>query len=180
MDEADLRRVRDDFANAACSAEQAGFDALLLHGARGYLLASFLSPLSNRRADQYGGSLENRMRYPLEVLDAVRSAWPENKPLIAAIPASDFSRGGWSEEDAVAFAQSLKDRGCDAVAVLTGQASYESEPTYGKGFLNTISDLVRNQVRIPVISGGYICTADLANTAVAAGRADLCIIERVS
>ena len=179
MDTEDLKRVLEDFVAAARSAAWAGFDAMLLHCAHGYLLASFLSPVSNRRTDCNGGSLENRMRYPLAVFQAVRAVWPTSKPLLAAIPATDFAKGGWEADDAVALAQRLKELGCDAVAVMTGQATPEAEPSYGPGFLNSVCDFVSNQVGIPVMSSGYIADLDIANTAVAAGRADLCIIERV-
>jgi anthraniloyl-CoA monooxygenase len=180
MSAEDMAHAAGEFVAAARSAERAGFDALLLHCAHGYLLASFLSPLSNHRADNYGGSIENRMRYPLEVFDAVRAVWPKARPLLAAIPGSDFAKGGWTPEDAVVLARILKQHGCDALVVLTGQSSYEAEPTYGPAFLNSVSDLVRNEVRIPVMNSGYIASADLANTAVAAGRADLCIIDQAN
>jgi anthraniloyl-CoA monooxygenase len=179
MTQEEIARATQDFVAAARFAEQAGFDILLLHCAHGYLLSGFLSPLSNQRNDSYGGSLENRMRFPLEVFKAIRAVWPKARPLVAAIPGSDFAKGGWQPEDAVVLAQALKDRACDAVAVLTAQSAYEAEPVYGPAFLNAISDLVRNQVRLPVIVGGYIANADLANTTLLAGRADLCIIDRV-
>jgi anthraniloyl-CoA monooxygenase len=118
------------------------------------------------------------MRYPLEVFDAVRAVWPKARPLLAAIPGSDFAKGGWAPEEAVVLAQALKKRGCDALVVLTGQSSYEAEPAYGPAFLNSVSDLIRNEVRVPVMNSGYISSEDLANTAIAAGRADLCIIDQ--
>ena len=179
MNAEDRSQILGDFVAAARSAERAGFDALLLHCAHGYLLASFLSPLSNGRANEYGGSIENRMRYPLEVFDAVRVVWPKARPLLTAIPGSDFSKGGWTPEDALVLAQALKKRGCDALVMLTGQSSHEAEPTYGPAFLNSISDLIRNEIRIPVMNSGYIATEDLANTAIASGRADLCVIDQV-
>jgi anthraniloyl-CoA monooxygenase len=179
MDADDLRTVREEFVAAARRSEQAGFDALVLHYAHGYLLSSFLSPLSNRRTDDFGGTLENRMRFPLEVFDAVREAWPARKPVIVALPGSDWEEGGFMPDDAAALACRLKERGCDLVIVLTGQATYRSQPAYGSGFLNSISDRIRNEVRIPVMCAGHIATADHANTVVAAGRADLCIMDRV-
>ncbi|HEU0001480.1 MAG TPA: FAD-dependent monooxygenase [Ktedonobacteraceae bacterium] len=177
MGRANMERVRDEFVQATRYASDAGFDMLQLHMAYGYLLASFLSPLSNRRDDEYGGELERRMRYPLEVFDAVRACWPANKPLSVALNASDCVRGGMTIEDAIVFAGALKERGCDIIAVLAGQTTSDGEPTYGRGFLTAYSDRVRNEAGIPTIVGGYLTTSDEVNTIIAAGRADLCIIE---
>ncbi|MBI4463476.1 MAG: FAD-dependent monooxygenase, partial [Acidobacteria bacterium] len=164
MDASDRAKVSEDFVRAARGAERAGFDALVLHCAHGYLLASFLSPLSNRRTDAYGGSLENRMRFPLEVFEAVREVWPASKPLFVAIPATDWAKGGFQPDDAVVLSQRLQERGCDLITALSGQATYEPEPAYGVGFLNSISDRIRNQTRLPVMAAGHIATADHANT----------------
>lgn len=176
MDEADLRRVREEFARAARGALEAGFDLLQLHMAHGYLLASFLSPLTNRRSDDYGGSLENRMRYPLEVFDAVRQVWPESKPLAVAIPATDYVKGGWQVQNATALAQTLKEHGCDLLTVLAGQTTLEAQPEYGPAFLTSYCDWIRNEVRLPVMATGHLTIADQANTLLAAGRADLAFL----
>jgi anthraniloyl-CoA monooxygenase len=159
-------------------AHEAGFDFLQLHCAQGYLLASFLSPLTNPRADEYGGDLTARMRFPLEVFEAVRATWPEGKPLAVAINASDLARGGSSVEDAVAFAFALKERRYDLVEVLVGQTVPQGEPAYGRGFLTHYSDRIRNEAGIATMVGGYITTSNEANTILAAGRADLCILAR--
>ncbi|HEY6539457.1 MAG TPA: FAD-dependent monooxygenase [Ktedonobacteraceae bacterium] len=173
----DMERVCQEFARAAGCAFDAGFDLLQLNMAHGYLLASFLSPLSNQRADAYGGTLEQRMRYPLEVFDAVRVSWPADKPLSVALNASDCVTGGMTIEDAVLVARTLKEHGCDIIAVQAGQTTSDSEPAYGRGFLTAYSDRIRNEAGIPTIVGGYLTTSDEVNTIIAAGRADLCIIE---
>ena len=177
MDRADMERVRDEFVQAAQLASDAGFDMLQLHMAHGYLLASFLSPLSNQRSDEYGGALEQRMRYPLEVFDAVRACWPAHKPLSVALNASDCVKGGMTIEDAIIIARALKERGCDIIAVQAGQTTSDSEPAYGRGFLTAYNDRIRNEASIPTIVGGYLTTSDEVNTIIAAGRADLCIVE---
>ena len=176
---AELRRVREEFVCAARRAHEAGFDLLQVHMAQGYLLASFLSPLTNRRTDDYGGSLESRMRYPLEVFDAVRQVWPESKPLAAAIPAADFAKGGWLVQDATALAQALRERGCDLLTILAGQTTPEALPEYGPAFLSSYCDSIRNEVRLPVMATGQLTTADQANTLLAAGRADLVLMNPI-
>lgn len=176
MDEGDMQRVLQDFVQATRMAEEAGFDLLQLHCAHGYLLASFLSPLTNRRDDEFGGDLSRRMRYPLAIFDAVRAAWPEQKPLAVALPASDGTRGGLSVEDAVQFARALKEHGCDLLTILAGQTTIESELPYGHGYLTTLSDRVRNEAGLPTLLGGYLTTSNEINTILAAGRGDLCIV----
>ncbi len=176
MERADMERVRDDFVRAAQYAEQAGFDMLQLNCAHGYLLASFLSPLTNQRSDEYGGSLENRLRFPLEVLDAVRAAWPQAKPLSVALIASDCVKGGYDIEDAIAVAKVLKEHGCDLITIQAGQSTPAGEPSYGRGFLTNYSDRIRNEAGIPTMVGGYLTTSDEVNTILAAGRGDLCIM----
>jgi anthraniloyl-CoA monooxygenase len=178
MDRADMDRVRDDFVRATRMAHEVGFDFLQLHCAQGYLLASFLSPITNLRADEYGGDLEARMRFPLEVFEAVRATWPESKPLSVAINASDLARGGAGVEDAIVFTLALKEHGCDVVEVLVGQTVPQGEPAYGRGFLTHYSDRIRNEAGIPTMVGGYMTTSNEANTILAAGRADLCILAR--
>jgi anthraniloyl-CoA monooxygenase len=179
MDRADMDRVRDDFVRAAGMAEQAGFDMIELHMAHGYLLSSFISPLSNVRGDEYGGSLENRMRYPLEVFDAVRAAWPEEKPISVRISATDWvDDRGLTGDDAVEIAKMLKAHDCDVIDVSAGQTSTEASPVYGRMFQTPFSDQVRNEAGIATIAVGNITTADQVNTIVAAGRADLCALAR--
>jgi anthraniloyl-CoA monooxygenase len=176
MDSADMEHVRDEFAQAAQLAGTAGFDMLQLNMAHGYLLASFLSPLTNWRQDKYGGELAGRMRYPLEVFDAVRAAWPTDRPLAVALAASDWAPGGLELEDAVIIAQALRERGCDLLAVYAGQTSIRTQPSYDPGALAQLSDVLRNEARMPTITTGYITTSDQANTLLAGGRADLCLM----
>jgi anthraniloyl-CoA monooxygenase len=177
MDRADMDFVRDAFVASAQMAGDAGFDLLQLHFAQGYLLAAFLSPLTNRREDKYGGSLENRARFPLEVYDSVRDAWPAGKPISVALTANDYERGGTTVEDAIQLACLFKDRGCDLIAVHGGQTTANAEPPYGKGFLTPLSDRIRNEAHILTMVGGYLTNSNEVNTILAAGRADLCIIE---
>ena len=177
MERDDMERVRDGFVNAARMAQTAGFDLLQLHFGHGYLLASFLSPLTNQRNDEYGGKLEQRMRYPLEVFDAVRAVWPETKPLSVALTITDYLKGGFGVEEAIQVATILKTHGCDMIAVLAGQTTSESEQPYGRGYLTQLSDRVRNEAGIPTLVGGYLTTSNEVNTLLAAGRADLCILE---
>jgi anthraniloyl-CoA monooxygenase len=177
MERSDMDAVCDAFVRAARLAAEAGFDLLQLHCAHGYLLASFLSPLTNQRTDAYGGSLDNRVRYPLEVFDAVRAAWPTDRPLAVALSAADYAPGGFDAADAAVVAQALKAHGCDLITVLAGQTTPEAQPPYGRGFLTPLSDRVRNEARIPTLVGGYLTTTDEANTILAAGRADLCLLD---
>lgn len=158
-------------------AREVGFDWLHLNLAHGYLLASFLSPLSNKRADEYGGSLENRLRFPLEVFDAVRAAWPEDRPLSVALTVSDCAKGGLEIEEAIAIARTFQEHGCALIEPLAGQTIPDAEPAYGRGFLTPLSDRIRNEAGIATMVGGYLTTSDQANTILAAGRADLCIME---
>jgi anthraniloyl-CoA monooxygenase len=176
MTREDMQRVREEFVGAARRADAAGFDLLLLHMAHGYLLASFLSPLSNQRTDEYGGALENRLRFPLEVFDAVRAIWPREKPLGVVLNADDCAPGGYTIEDAVAVARILKAHGCDLIQPLAGQTVPDGAPSYGPGFLTRYSDRIRNEAGIPTLVGGYLTTMNEVNTILAAGRADLCIL----
>ncbi len=177
MDRDDMARVRGEFAQAAHMAGEAGFDWLHLNFAQGYLLASFLSPLSNKRGDEYGGSLENRLRFPLEVFDGVRAAWPEDRPLSIALTVSDCAKDGLGIDRAVMMAQAFREHGCDMIEVLAGQTIPDAEPSYGHGFLTSLSDRIRNEAGIATMVGGYLTTSDEVNTILAAGRADLCIME---
>ncbi len=173
----DMDRVRDDFVLATRRAQEAGFDLVLLDFAHGYLLSSFISPLTNLRNDEYGGVLEHRKRFPLEIYDAVRAAWPQDKPISVVISASDCVKGGFEVDDAVMVARIFKEHGCDIIAVVTGQTTIDSEPAYGRGFLAPFSDRIRNEASIPTMVGGYLTTSDEVNTLLAAGRADLCLMD---
>jgi len=173
----DMAAGREAFATAAARAAACGFDALLVHLGHGYLLHSFLSPLSNRREDDYGGPLANRMRFPLEVFDAVRDAWPRERLLGASVSATDWSRRGSDVDEAVTLARALHERGCGLVHVVAGQAVPESRPDYRRGFLTPFSDRIRSDAGVATLVGGYMTTADELNTVVGAGRADLCILD---
>jgi anthraniloyl-CoA monooxygenase len=177
MDEADMDRVTDQFAAAARVAAGAGIDILLLDLAHGHLLGGFLSPLANRREDGYGGSPEGRLRFPLRVVDAVRAAWPEDRPLWAAVTVTDWAPGGLPAEEAVAVAGALAGHGCDLLQVTAGQTTAATRPDYGRLHLIGWSDLVRNQAGVPTLAGGGLTTADQVNTVLAAGRADLCLLD---
>jgi anthraniloyl-CoA monooxygenase len=173
----DLRRLLEGFVAAAKRADEAGFDAVLLDFAQGYLMASFLSPLTNRRADRYGGSLEARMRFPIEVFEGVRSVLPKDRPLGVALTATDWARGGAGPEDAVAVARALRTRGCDLIRVVAGQTMWRARPEYGPMFLAPFSDRIRNEAGVPTMVGGAITTYDQVDTILAAGRADLCLLD---
>jgi anthraniloyl-CoA monooxygenase len=174
----DMDRVLRDFVDATRRADEAGFDVLELHAAHGYLLATFLSPLTNLRDDGYGGDLEGRLRYPLEVFDAVRAAWPKEKPLLVRISATDWAPGGNDSDDAVAIARALKEHGCDALDVSTGQTVPEQRPNYGRLYQTPFSDRIRHEVGLPTMTVGGISSYADANSILAAGRADLCVIAR--
>jgi anthraniloyl-CoA monooxygenase len=178
MDRADMDAVRDDFVRAAKLADDAGFDIIELHFAHGYLLASFLSPLTNRRQDGYGGSLANRLRYPLEVFDAVRAAWPRHKPMSVRISATDWMPGGSSPGDAVEIARALKAHHCDIVDVSAGQTVPEQQPVYGRLFQTPFADRVRHEAAIPTMTVGNISSYADVNSILVAGRADLCVLAR--
>jgi anthraniloyl-CoA monooxygenase len=176
MGDHDLERVAAEFAEAAAMARDADADVLLLDMAHGYLLGSFLSPLTNRRTDRYGGDLPGRARWPLEVFDAVRSAWPPDRALGASLTAEDWARGGATIADAVAIARLLKARGCDFVDVRAGQTVAATRPIYDPYYLIHYSDRIRNEARISTLTTGAIVSVDDANTIVAAGRGDLCLL----
>ena len=171
--------VAEAFARATRMALEAGFDLLLLNLAHGYLLSSFISPLTNGREDEYGGSLEGRMRFPLEVLTAVRAVWPDDRPLAVSLNATDWTRGGTQPGEAVAAARMLSSAGCDLVRVLAGQTSSRARPEYGRQFLVPHSDRVRNEAGISTMVGGNLSTRDEVDTVLAAGRADLCQVDPV-
>jgi anthraniloyl-CoA monooxygenase len=173
----DMAQVKADFVRAATLAAELGFDWLQLHFGHGYLLAGFLSPLANRRHDEYGGSLENRLRYPLELFDAVRAVWPAERPLSVALPATDWAKGGLTIAEAVTLAATLKAHGCDLVEVVAGQTVPDSSPVYGADFLAAYSEQIRHVAGLPALTRGYLTTSGQINTILAAGRADLCVME---
>jgi anthraniloyl-CoA monooxygenase len=175
----DMDIVRAEYVRATERALAAGFDWLELHYAHGYLMASFLSPLTNVRKDAYGGSLEGRMRFPLEVFDAARAAWPKDKPISVRISATDWADGGMIGDDAVGVARALKAHGCDLVDVSTGQTVPWGRPAfYGRMYQTPWADQIRNEVGIPTMAVGNITTPDQVNTILAAGRADLVVLAR--
>ncbi len=178
MDRADMDRVIAQYVAATRRAVEAGFDFIELHLAHGYLLASFLSPLTNLRTDGYGGSIEARARFPLEVFDAVRSAWPEARPMGVRVSATDWHPHGITDDDLRALASMLKARGCDIIDVSSGQTVPEGKPVFGRMFQTPWSDLVRNEVGIATMAVGNIQGADQVNSILASGRADLCVLAR--
>jgi anthraniloyl-CoA monooxygenase len=178
LDRTGLAEIRQQFAAAARRAARSGFDLLELHCAHGYLLSGFLSPLTNRRHDAYGGSLENRLRFPLEVFDAVREHWPEDRPMTVRISATDWADGGTTAEDAVAVARAFAAHGADAIDVSTGQVVADERPEYGRSYQTPYADRIRGEAHIPVIAVGAISSWDDVNSILLAGRADLCALAR--
>jgi anthraniloyl-CoA monooxygenase len=178
MTRSDMDRVRDDFVRSTRHAAEAGFDWLELHCAHGYLLSSFISPLTNQRTDEYGGSLGNRLRYPLEVFRAMRAAWPADKPMSVRISAHDWVAGGITPDDAVVIARAFRDAGCDLVDCSSGQVSKQQQPVYGRMYQAPFADRVRNEAGIATMAVGAISEADHVNSIIAAGRADLCAVAR--
>jgi anthraniloyl-CoA monooxygenase len=178
MTRADMDRVRDDFVASTRRAAEAGFDWLELHCAHGYLLSSFISPLTNQRTDEYGGSLANRLGYPLEVFAAVREAWPKHLPISVRISAHDWVDGGITPDDAIAIARAFKAAGADLIDCSSGQVSKLEQPVFGRMFQTPFSDRIRNEAGIATIAVGAISEADHVNSIIAAGRADLCAIAR--
>jgi anthraniloyl-CoA monooxygenase len=178
MTRRDMERVTAEFVHSARLASDAGFDLLELHMAHGYLLSSFLSPLTNRRLDEYGGGIEGRARWPLEVFDAVRAAWPENRPMSVRISAVDWVEDGNTGDDAVALARLLAERGCDAIDVSTGQVHPDQTPKYGRLYQTPFSDRIRHEVGIATMTVGAVSSVDDVNTILLAGRADLALLAR--
>jgi anthraniloyl-CoA monooxygenase len=174
----DLRQIRDEFVRAAQAGARAGFDLLELHCAHGYLLSSFISPVTNHRDDEYGGSLANRLRFPLEVFDAVRAVWPTDRPMSVRISATDWVEGGTDAEDSVEIARAFADHGLDAIDVSTGQVTPDERPAFGRSYQTPYADRIRNQVGIATIAVGAISSYDDVNSLILAGRADLCAIGR--
>jgi anthraniloyl-CoA monooxygenase len=178
MDRAAMDTVKAAFVQAAERGERCGFDMLELHSAHGYLLASFISPLTNQRTDAYGGSLENRLRFPLEVFEALRAAWPAHKPMSVRISATDWAEGGVTGDDAVEIARAFAEAGVDLIDVSTGQTVRDAQPIYGRMFQTPFSEQVRNEARVATMCVGNITTSDQINTILAAGRADLVALGR--
>lgn len=175
---AELPAIRDAFVAAARRAAAAGFDLLELHCAHGYLLSSFLSPLTNHRTDAYGGSLEARLRFPLEVFDAVRDVWPSTRPMTVRVSATDWADGGNTADDAVAVARAFAAHGADAIDVSTGQVVSDERPAYGRSYQTPFADRIRNEANTPVIAVGAISSWDDVNSLLLAGRTDLCALAR--
>lgn len=179
MTRADMDHVLDQFVAAAQMADRAGFDMIELHAAHGYLLSSFISPVSNTRTDAYGGDFENRMRFPLEVFTAMRAVWPERKPMSVRISAHDWvGDAGITPEEAVRIAQAFTDAGADIIDVSAGQTTRDARPVYGRMFQTPFSDRIRNEARIATMAVGNITEADHANSILMAGRADLVCLAR--
>ena len=178
LDRAGLDKVRDDFVAAARRAARLGLDGIELHGAHGYLLHQFLSPIANKREDAYGGSLENRMRFPLEVFDAVRAAFPAERPVWMRISATDWVPGGWDIEGTVALSAALKDRGCAAIHVTTGGVSPEQAIKLGPGYQVPYAQRVKAEVGLPTIAVGLITEPEQAESIIANGEADAISIAR--
>ncbi len=179
MTRADMDKVRDDFVRAAEMTERCGFDLLELHFAHGYLLSAFITPLTNQRQDEYGGSLENRLRFPLEVFRAVRAVWPDEKPISVRISANDWvGEEGVTPMEAVEIARILKEEGVDIIDVSAGQTSKKAQPVYGRMFQTPFSDRIRNEAGIATMAVGNIYEPDHVNSILMAGRADLCCLAR--
>jgi len=178
MTRADMDRVRDEFVRAAQWGAACGFDILELHCAHGYLLSSFICPLTNRRADEYGGALANRLRYPLEVFRAVRAVWPDERPMSVRISAHDWAPGGNTPDDAVDIARQFRAAGADLIDVSSGQTTRLARPVYGRMYQTPFSDRIRNEVGIATMAVGNIFEPDHVNSIIAAGRADLCALAR--
>ncbi|KOX06441.1 salicylyl-CoA 5-hydroxylase [Streptomyces sp. NRRL B-1140] len=178
LSRAQLTDIREQFTASAVRAARAGFDLLELHCAHGYLLSGFLSPLTNRRTDAYGGSLEKRLRFPLEVFDAVRNVWPGERPMTVRVSATDWAEGGTSAEDAVEIARAFAAHGADAIDVSTGQVVADERPEYGRSYQTPFADRIRHATGIPVIAVGAISSWDDVNSLILAGRTDLCALAR--
>ncbi|MER5541155.1 bifunctional salicylyl-CoA 5-hydroxylase/oxidoreductase [Streptomyces sp. NPDC002589] len=178
LSRAQLTDIREQFTAAAWRAARADFDLLELHCAHGYLLSGFLSPLTNRRTDAYGGSPERRLRFPLEVFDAVRAVWPAERPMTVRISATDWAEGGTTAEDAVEIARAFAAHGADAIDVSTGQVVAEEQPEFGRSYQTPFADRIRHEVGVPVIAVGAISSWDDVNSLILAGRTDLCALAR--
>lgn len=178
MSRADMERVKNEFVRSTVMAAEAGFDMLELHCAHGYLLSSFLTPVSNMRSDEYGGSVENRLRYPLAIFNAMRAAWPEERPISVRVSATDWVEDGLTPDESVAIAKAFVDAHADVIHVSTGQTVSDAQPVFGRLFQTPYSDRIRNEARVPTIAVGNITEPDQVNSIIAAGRADLVSIGR--
>ncbi len=178
LDAVGLQKVRDDFAGAATRAARLGLDGLEIHAAHGYLLHQFLSPIANKRSDAYGGSLENRMRFPLEIFDVVRAAFPADKPVWARISATDWVPGGWDIDGTVALSRALKARGCAAIHVSSGGVSAQQKIPVGPGYQVPFAQRVKTEVGLPTIAVGLITEPEQAETIIASGEADAVSLAR--
>ena len=176
MDQADIAKVKDDFVSAAKRADQAGFDMIELHCGHGYLLSTFISPLSNQRTDSYGGDIKGRMKFPLEVFHAVRAVWPENKPISARISAIDWIEGGNEISDGIIVAELFREAGLDILDVSSGNITHVRRPDVQGLFQTPFSEEIKKHIDIPTITVGNIATATQANDVITAGRADICAI----
>ena len=179
LNQADLAEIKQQFVAAATRADEAGFDLVELHCAHGYLLSSFISPITNQRRDEYGGDLAGRLRYPIEVFQAMRAVWPAHKPMTVRISATDWADGGITGEDAIVIAQAFKDAGAAAIDVSSGQVTPDETPAFGRSYQTPFADKIRNQVDMPTIAVGVISSHDDVNSILLAGRADLCALGRV-
>ena len=178
MTREDMERVTADFVASATRGIVAGFDWLELHCAHGYLLSAFLSPLTNHRSDSYGGSIENRLRWPLEVFTAMREVWPQHLPMSVRLSAHDWVDGGNTLADAIEMARAFKQAGADLIDVSSGQVSPHQKPVYGRMYQTPFAEAIRNEIDIATMAVGAIYEADHVNSIIAAGRADLCAIAR--
>ncbi len=178
LDRAGLARIRDGFVAAARRAARLGLDGIEIHGAHGYLLHQFLSPLSNRREDEYGGSLENRMRFPVEIFDAVREAFPADRPVWVRLSATDWVEGGWNIESTIALAKVLKGRGCAAIHVSSGGVSSAQSIPIGPGYQVPFAHRVKVEAKIPTIAVGLITEPEQAEAIIASGEADAISVAR--
>ncbi|WP_329168098.1 bifunctional salicylyl-CoA 5-hydroxylase/oxidoreductase [Streptomyces sp. NBC_01267] len=178
LDRAGLARIREQFTASARRAAECGFDLLELHCAHGYLLSGFLSPLTNRRTDAYGGPLQDRLRFPLEVFDAVRDVWPSDRPMTVRVSAADWAPGGTTPDEAVAIARAFAAHGADAIDVSTGQVVPDEQPAFGRSYQTPYADRIRNELGVPVVAVGAISSWDDVNSLLLAGRTDLCALAR--
>jgi anthraniloyl-CoA monooxygenase len=178
LDRAAMERIKNEFVAATRRADRAGYDMLELHCAHGYLFASFLSPLTNKRADAYGGAIENRMRYPLEVFRAMRDAWPPAKPMSIRISASDWAQGGITEADTIAIADAFAEAGCDLLSTSSGQTVPDQKPVYGRMYQVPFAETIRNVTRMKTMAVGAITEPAQVNTIIACRRADLVALAR--
>lgn len=178
LDDAGLERVKGAFAEGAARAARAGFDVIEIHSAHGYLLHQFLSPLSNRRNDRYGGPLENRLRFPLEVFEAVRAAWPAERPLGVRVSATDWVEGGWALDDTIVYAHALKERGCDFIDVSSGGSSPDQKVDPGPGYQTSFAEAVRKATGLATVAVGMITEPHQAEHVLRTGQADMVALGR--